>query len=160
MNYKLSQVEVRLRLQEASALYSTEKINTPERAFAIMAAALRDLDREHLVVVNLDAAMHPINFHTVAIGSINACMAPIPNIFKTAILSNSCSIILLHQHPSGSLEPSKEDVAITEKVASAGALLDIMLLDHIIVAGGSGAYISLKEMSPDLFRSGSEAICA
>ena len=141
-----SLTEVKIVLKEGPRVYSTEPINTPEAAVKLLASkVLNDLDRECVMVVNLNNALQPINFNVVSVGSINRSIVSIPNIFKSAITSNSYAILVTHDHPSGCLTPSRDDLAITERLQQAGALLDIPLLDHIIVGGDGEQYVSLKE---------------
>ena len=68
--YELKQVSVRLKLAEAEPLYSTEKIDTPDKAAEVMAKALAEFDREYVCITNLDAKLHPINYNIVSIGGI------------------------------------------------------------------------------------------
>ena len=150
-NYKLPQVEVRLRLAEASPLYTAEPMDCPSAAVRAVRQFLRDLDREYVLVVDLDTKLKPVNFSVVSIGSINSSIAPIQNIVKTAILSNCCNIMLFHNHPSGSPEPSREDEALTRRLAEACKLMEIELLDHVIVAGANGNYFSFREEYPEIF---------
>ncbi len=137
--YELKQVQVRLMLAEAEPLYSTEQLTSPDKAVDVMAQVLAQMDREYCCVVNLDGANHPINFNVVSIGDINQANVPIQNVFKSAILSNACSIMMFHNHPSGSLKESREDVDVTERLIEAGKIMNIPVVDHIIVAGGSGS---------------------
>lgn len=95
---KLEQVNVRLRLVDGNGLYSDEQIKTPEDAVRVMAEAMAELDREELCVVNMDSNGHPINFNVVSIGDLNTSMVSAQNVFKSAILSNAGSIIVLHNH--------------------------------------------------------------
>lgn len=150
--YELPQVEVRLRLAEATPLYSTEQISTADKAVEIMARALSEMDREHVCVVNLDTKNRPINFSVVSIGSVNQSLMPMSNIFKTALLCNATSIMLFHNHPSGDVKPSKEDVSVTEKICNASHIMEIPVLDHIIVGGGNGERYSFRENYPNLFK--------
>ena len=76
-------------------------------------------------------------------GSLNASVMEAREIFKSSILSNAASIILLHNHPSGELQPSKEDLNLTKRIELAGEILGIPLLDHIIL--GQGEYMSFQE---------------
>jgi DNA repair protein RadC len=101
------------------------------------------LDREHLVVLMLDAKNHIIGINTVAIGSGNAAHVDVKDIFKPAIIVNALNIIIAHNHPSGDPTPSPEDVRLTEMVVKAGQLLGITVLDHIVV--GHKRFVSLKE---------------
>lgn len=143
MQYKLK--EVRVKLAEGTALYSTRPMDSPQNAIRCMADMLSELDREYLCVVNMDSALRPINYNIVSIGGINLAPVSVGNVFKTAILSNAHSLILLHNHPSGNLIVSKADIEVTKKIYRASRLMDITLLDHIIVGGGSGDYCSMRE---------------
>ncbi len=150
-DYRLPEVNVRLVLKESSGLYSHVSMNSPEAAVSVMGDLLREMDREYLCVVNLDTQNHPINYHVVSIGSINESLAPMQNIFKSAILSNAVSIIVFHNHPSGAVTPSQMDVETTKKIIAAGFLMGIDLVDHIIVGGGTGLQYSFRTTMPELF---------
>ena len=67
-------------------------------------------------------------------------------VFKTSILSNASAVLLIHNHPSGILEPSKEDIDLTERMVSAGKILGIDVLDHLIIGTKEKAYTSLREL--------------
>ena len=155
--YELKQVQVRLRLSEAGSIYSSKEITSHVRAAEVMADVLAQMDREYVCVVNLDIKNRPINFNIVSIGDIETAIAPPQNIFKSAILSNSARIMLMHSHPSGDLNPSMEDMALTKRVYQIGTMMNIPLVDHVIVAGGTGRTYSLLENHPELFRM-SEAV--
>lgn len=94
---------------------------------------------------------HPINYNVVSIGSVNASLVTGRELYKSAILSNAASMIMIHNHPSSELSMSKMDRDVTEKMMYAGILLDIDFLDHVIVAGGTGKMLSLREEYPHLF---------
>lgn len=147
----LRQVSVKLRLDDMEPLYSDESITTPEQATRIMADVLRELDREQVVVVNLDNKGHPINFNVVSIGNLTSSYLEPCQVFKSAILSNAASVIVLHNHPSGDVTPSSNDLAVTKDLVEAGALMHIPVLDHVIIAGRTGHSHSLLESHPDLF---------
>lgn len=82
---------------------------------------------------------------------LTTCHVPIQNVFKSSILSNSSTILLIHTHPSGILLPSQSDYDITKKLIEAGNLLEIQVQDHIIVGGGTGFWYSIREHDPGLF---------
>ena len=149
--YELKQVQVRLKLAETEPLYSNEPITDSDKAVQIMAKALSEMDREYVCVVNLDTRKHPINFNIVSIGDIDQAQIPIQNVFKTAILSNAKSVLALHSHPSGSLEPSRPDLEVTKRMVQAGNIIGIPVTDHIIVAGGTGYHTSIRSTNPELF---------
>ena len=143
-DYKLKGIEVRLKVKEGTSLYSTEPITSQEDAVRVMAEAMAELDREYVCVVNLDNRCRPINYNVVSIGTINQCPVAVSNIFKSAILSNAGSIIMLHSHPSGDVTPSKEDFLITKGLVEAGKIMNIPVVDHIIIGGGTGKRFSFR----------------
>lgn len=150
-SYGLKQVQVRLKLAETETLYSSQPMSTPERAAEVMADMLAQLDRECCCVVNLDNSLRPLNFNIVSIGGINQALIPVQNVFKAAILSNASSVMLFHNHPSGNLNPSREDVLITQRLLEAGRLMQIPVNDHIIVGGGTGKQYSFRIKQPWMF---------
>ena len=79
----------------------------------------------------------------VSDGSLNAVLIHPREVFRLAIAENAAAVILVHNHPSGNTEPSKEDIAITRQLVDAGRIVDIRVLDHIIIGGD--AYTSLAE---------------
>lgn len=137
--------EVCVRLEEGKTLYSEQMMTTPSRAVEIMKNELSMMDREMLCVVNMNTKLNPINFNVVSIGTIDSAPADIANIFKSAILSNSASIILMHNHPSGSCIPSNDDINMTNRLIVAGQLMNIRVLDHIIVGGQNGETFSMRD---------------
>ena len=149
--YELKQVKVRLMLAEAEPLYSTERLTTPDRAVEVMSDALAQMDREYCCVVNMDAANRPINFNVVSIGDVSRTQIPVQNVFKSAILSNAAGILILHNHPSGSLKASMEDLDVTRRLVEAGKIMNIPVIDHIIVAGGTAERFSFRDNIPDMF---------
>ncbi|MCR5587037.1 MAG: JAB domain-containing protein [Lachnospiraceae bacterium] len=147
----LKNVRIRLIVSEADNLYSKENMGSPKEAIAVMSELLSTLDREYVCVVNLDVKSRPINYNLVSVGDISSAYVPIQNVFKSAILSNSCRVMLFHSHPSGDCSPSTEDYVMTERVIQAGKLLNVPVVDHIIIAGGSGNYYSFRENNYGLF---------
>ena len=141
--YKLR--EVRIRLEEGRSLYSDLPMLNPEAALDVMRRELSGYDREVLCVVNLNNRLQPINFHVVSIGDLSQSIASIPNILKSAILSNAQSFMLLHNHPSGNVTPSQEDIQLTRRVIEAGKIFGLACQDHVIVGGSNGTYFSMRE---------------
>jgi DNA repair protein RadC len=90
--------------------------------------------QEHLVCLTLNGANEVIATRVVTIGLANMCHLHPREVFSDAITDRACSIILAHNHPSGELSPSPQDISITERIKQAGELLGIGLLDHIIVS--------------------------
>jgi DNA repair protein RadC len=79
----------------------------------------------------------------VYIGSLNASMVRVGELFKEAIRRNSAALIVVHNHPSGDPTPSPEDVLVTREIIAAGKLLDIDVLDHLVI--GQGRFVSMRE---------------
>ncbi len=86
-----------------------------------------------------------INMNLVSVGTINVSLVIPREVFKSSILANASAIIGLHNHPSGNVKPSKEDIIVTRKLQKCGQLLGIELLDHIIVGGTNGKMLSFQE---------------
>lgn len=136
-------VNVKL-VREGTILYKNRKISCPNDAADLGREFLEDSDRERLIVCCLDTKNQINNISVASIGSLNSSIVHPREIFKVAILSNSASIIVLHNHPSGSIEPSKEDINITTRLKECGRILGIELNDHIVIGEG-GTFCSLKE---------------
>ena len=85
-----------------------------------------------------------VGLHRAHVGSLNASIVHPREVMKCAILNNAASIIVAHQHPSGDPTPSKEDLEVTKRLAEAGKIIGIDVLDHVIVTY-TGKNVSLKE---------------
>ena len=142
-DYRLDVVSV--RLVKDSPIYSEVKIISPEAAIQVMGDVFKELDREVVGVINLKADGTPINCHIASVGSLNHSLVEPREMLKASILSNACEIIMIHNHPSGDLFPSKEDIAITDRMTKVCRLIGIPLLDHVIVGGDNKAYFSFNE---------------
>ncbi|MBS6500665.1 MAG: DNA repair protein RadC [Clostridium sp.] len=131
-------------VKESSILYGNRKISSPSDAVDIGRIMLDGSDREKLLLCCLNTKNEPNSLNIVSIGSLNSSIVHPREVFKLAILSNSASIILFHNHPSGDTNPSKEDINITKRIKEAGKIIGIDLIDHIIL-GDNERYTSLKE---------------
>lgn len=149
--YPLRQVAVRLKMSECPPIYGDRPMDNPDSAVEVLAKMLSEMDREYICVVNLDTRLVPLNFNIVSIGGIDTCQVPVANVFKAAILTNASRVICFHNHPSGAVNPSWEDIAMTKRLVEVGKLMEIPLVDHIIIGGGTGEKYSLKENMSDLF---------
>ena len=144
VNQEKSLNQVAVRLIEEPPLYSDIPIKTPEDAIRVMGEWMKVLDREVVCVVNMQADLRPINMNIVSMGVLDQSMVHPREIFKSAILSNAHSMLMMHNHPSGSLEPSVEDIRITDRMEQVGMILGIPLADHVIVGRGM-EYYSFRE---------------
>lgn len=118
------------------------RVSSPREAYELV----RDLKRarkEHLVALYLDAQNHLIQRETISIGALNTTRTHPREILQPAILHSALAFVLVHNHPSGSLEPSRDDLDFTRSIARAAELIGVGLTDHLIVS--PRGYLSLKE---------------
>lgn len=120
---------VNIRLVKEPSLYSEQTLDSPQAVVELMAKELSQYDREVFCILNMKN---------------NGLVIP-REVFKRSILANASAIIGLHNHPSGNVKPSKEDMIVTRKLQKCGQLLGIELLDHIIVGGTNGKMLSFRE---------------
>ncbi len=149
--YEYELKEVRIQLREGMSLYSNESIIDDVTAINLIRKEMQDLDRENIWVLNLTTRNKVINYNVVSVGTIDRSTFRISDIFKAAILSNAARIIIFHNHPSGDINPSKEDIDVTKKIIQAGILLGIPLLDHIIVGQNMEDCYSFNKYDHGLF---------
>lgn len=109
----------------------------------------RTESQECLVVITLDGNNQLIKKHRVTMGLANQSQVHPREIFTRAIEDKAVSILLCHNHPSGSVEPSESDLAATRRINEVGRTIGIPLTDHVIVSALS--YMSLREKYPNLF---------
>lgn len=118
-------------------------IRSPADVATLLLVEMSHLDQEHLRTILLDTKNRVQQITTVYIGSLNSANVRVGEVFKEAVRRNSAGIIVVHNHPSGEPTPSMEDIEITRQLVSAGRLLDIDVVDHLII--GNGRYVSLRE---------------
>ncbi|HNE49725.1 MAG TPA: DNA repair protein RadC [Chitinophagales bacterium] len=111
-----------------------EKIVSGKLAFEIMSPVLSDLPHEEFWIICLNRNCRFISKNKISSGGISGTVADTKLIFSVAIKELASSIILCHNHPSGNLNPSEQDIRLTKSLTEAGKLLDIPVLDHIIIA--------------------------
>ena len=141
--FKLEVVSV--RLVRDAPLFSDHKITTPKDAVKVVGDFLCEMDREVVCVINLRTDGTPINCNIVSMGAINQTIAEPRELFKASILSNAAQMIIVHNHPSGSLEPSQIDTMLTDRMLKLTDLMGITLNDHVIVGGDNSQYFSFHE---------------
>ncbi len=105
---------------------------------------MRHLRQENVRLILLDGNSRVLATPTVYIGTLNTSVLRIAELFREAITRNSPALVLAHNHPNGTADPSPEDVELTRSLVSAGELLDIQVIDHIII--GERDWRSLREM--------------
>ncbi len=117
-------------------------IKGPEDAYEAT-KEIRVLKKEHFLALYLNARNQLIKKETISIGSLNANIVHPREVFYPAVGESAASVILVHNHPSGDTEPSRDDINLTRRLVEAGRIMGIEVLDHIIV--GDKRYSSLKE---------------
>ena len=140
--YSLDRVAI--RMVKEPPLYSSTPVRSPDDAVRLMAEMLKGYDREVFCIVNFRNDMTPINMNIVSMGTLNASLVHPREILKSSILSNAAHVMAFHNHPSGSLSPSQEDIQITDRLQKLLDLAGIPLLDHIIIGNGD-RYYSFRE---------------
>lgn len=114
-----------------------ELIDTPNIARQVMQNYLENKDREHLAVIMVDGQNRMLGISTIAIGGMAGLASSTRDVLKIAVLLGAYGIILGHNHPSSSLEPSPQDMNFTRAVQKGCDALDIIMMDHIIVSSGT-----------------------
>jgi len=118
-------------------------ITCPEDAAALVMEDMQQLDREHFRVILLDSKNTLISMETVSIGTVNASLVHPREVLKPALEKSATSLILVHNHPTGNVAPSREDILITRRFTKCGRILGLDIVDHLII--GDGDYTSMKE---------------
>lgn len=113
------------------------RINNSKLVFEAIRNEISDLLHEEFWVLYLDRSNHIIRKSNISKGGVSGTVVDARIIFKQAIENLASSIVLCHNHPSGNLKPSEEDIRITKKLKDAGKLVDIAIIDHIIIAGNN-----------------------
>lgn len=132
-------------VKEKTMAYEFKAISKPLDVARIIKSFIGNADRENFVLACLDVKNNITAIHTVSIGTIDSTIVTPREVFKVAILANSASIIIAHNHPSsGDILPSREDLEMTERIVDAGNILGITVLDNIIT-GDDEQYFSFKE---------------
>lgn len=117
-------------------------VRTPEEVFAAMKGRLTGKMKEVFLVLALDTRNHLIKTAEVSVGSLDTSIVHPREVFKEALSASASSVILVHNHPSGDPHPSEDDVKITKRLAQAGEIMGVSVLDHVIIGGDT--FLSLR----------------
>jgi len=126
--------EIAKRIAKSDLKEKQIKIESPKDVFDIFNQELSHLDVEKFYLLILNSSNYVKKKIEISSGTLNASLISPREIFKPAIDSKAANIILVHNHPSGNLEPSREDINVTKQIVEAGKILEIHVLDHIIIA--------------------------
>ena len=118
-------------------------VRCPEDAAGLVMEDMKNLDREHFKVILLDSKNAVISVETVSVGTVNASIVHPREALKPALEKSATSMILVHNHPTGNVSPSREDILITRRFEKCGRILGIEIVDHLII--GDDDYKSMKE---------------
>jgi len=144
-----------MKLRELTIRYAVRKdhdgqpvivgraLGRPSEAASALMALLQDEPSEVFVILCLTTKFHVIAYHEVGRGTLDNVLVNPREVFKAALLANAAAIVVAHNHPSGDPAPSPDDLDVTRRLAAAGEVLGISVLDHIIV--GDGRSYSFKE---------------
>ncbi len=138
----IAALELGRRRRGADVLIKS-KVSSSKEAFELIQADLADLQYEEFWIILLSRSNHLIRKIAVSEGGTSGTVVDPKKIFKLAIQHGATSLLLCHNHPSGSVQPSEADIRITKKIREGGVLLDIAVLDHIIV--GEEKYFSFAD---------------
>ncbi len=135
--------EMSLRYRGPKRRETLNPIVSPFEAARFVRRVLPDNVREHFVALFLDGQNQVAGFYVVATGTAASCPVATREVFQGAILAGALSLVVAHNHPSGSVNPSGEDRAVTKRLSDAGTLLGVPVLDHIIV--GTDDFYSFRD---------------
>lgn len=136
-------VELGKRIRQEDVKRLAPDFSTPDAVAGYLMEDMRYLSQENFGAVYLSTKNQFITYRTLTIGTIDASLAKSREVFNYALRYNAAAVILVHNHPSGNPEPSKDDIRITQRIADAGHIMEIPVLDHIII--GDGIFVSLCE---------------
>lgn len=148
---------VHARQERTGFLYSSRRlVKSPEDVLSVFGRLFDQAGVEQMYAVSLTKAGEPVAVQMTALGGVDSCMVSVAEILKLALLSNCPTVLLLHNHPSGSIRPSGEDRAVTDRVERAAGIMGIELMDHLIVGDPKTGYsiryeyeIHLPETDPE-----------
>lgn len=127
------EISRRLKNEEKQSENKNNIINSPKDIFQLLKEKVISFHKEYFMVVSLDSRNKVINIDTVSIGILNSSLIHPRETFEIAIKNHAATIILCHNHPSGELKPSKDDILITDNLVKAGKILGINVSDHVII---------------------------
>ena len=136
-------MQCRLCLLRENTVSEPVKILNQSDVYDLVKEDLATSDREVFISIMLTSKNHLIGVETLSMGSINEIILSPREVFKGSLLANAVSIILCHNHPSGDVTPSQEDIRITKRLIKAGELIGIKVLDHLVIS--EKGYASLQE---------------
>ena len=117
-------------------------ISSPADVESLLRGRIANLDRENFVAVLLNIKNEVLEYPTISVGTLSSSLVHPREVFKPAIRASAAGMVLAHNHPSGKVEPSREDREVTRRLVEASEIIGIEVLDHVILGDG---YFSMKE---------------
>ena len=134
--------ELANRLEGYSEVGKKPLVKTPEEVVSLVRGRLKGKKKEYFLALLLDARNQLIKVSEISVGSLDTSIVHPREVFKEAISASAASVIFVHNHPSGDPEASEDDITLTKRLAQAGEIVGIDVLDHIIISDKN--YLSLK----------------
>jgi DNA repair protein RadC len=134
--------ELANRLENTHESDKNSTVKTPEDVVSLVQNRLKGKKKEYFLVICLDTRGKHIKTSEVSVGSLDSSIVHPREVFKEALTASAASVIFAHNHPSGDPEPSEDDIKLTKRLADAGNILGIDVLDHVIVV--DNGFKSLK----------------
>jgi len=134
--------ELANRLEGYSETGDQPLVKTPEDIVGLVRGRLRGKKKEHFLALLLDTRNQLIKVSEISVGSLDSSIVHPREVFKEAISASAASVIFVHNHPSGDPEASEDDIKLTKRLAEAGEIMGIDVLDHVIISDKK--YLSLK----------------
>jgi DNA repair protein RadC len=135
-------VELANRVEGYSETVNKPLVKTPEDVAGLVQGRLKGKKKEYFLALLLDTRNQLIRVAEISVGSLDSSIVHPREVFKEALSASAASVIFVHNHPSGDTEASEDDIQLTKRLAEAGEIMGIDVLDHIIV--GSNSYVSMK----------------
>jgi DNA repair protein RadC len=146
LKYKIPQIKLAILREPSSE--PQPAIRTPNDLEQYL-EPMKHLSEEHFVALHLNARNQVMGYHVVSHGTVSASLVHPREVFKAALLNNAYCLIVAHNHPAGSPDPSPDDINTTRQLVAAGKILGIEIIDHMIVSYRSVS--SMRESHPYLF---------
>lgn len=134
--------ELTNRLESYSGAGDKTLVRTPEEVAGLVRSRLRNKKKEYFLALLLDTRSQLIKIAEISIGSLDSSIVHPREVFKEAVTASAASVIFVHNHPSGDTEASEDDIMLSKRLAEAGEIMGIDVLDHVII--GDDRYLSLK----------------
>tara|TARA_B100001964_G_C14186898_1_gene579052 strand:- start:559 stop:1008 length:450 start_codon:yes stop_codon:yes gene_type:complete len=136
--------EVKIQLVRETMPVKEYQVRSSEDVYELVRDELTSFDREAFYVIALNSKNKILGLNLVSLGNLTSSLVHPREVFKFAILQNSASIILIHNHPSGDPNPSQDDIEITQRLKKSGDVLGIKILDHIIIGKTFFSFLDSK----------------